>query len=372
MPRLYGADLSRRDLCQLVGDMSQVAGVSRMEYAEGPERGVEVLRFRTGSGLDFDVLPGRGMDIANASYHGRPLAWMSANGIPHSAYYEPEGLGWLRGFFGGLLTTCGMLTAGGPSEDPEAAPMPAGAPTEVPGTVRLGLHGRVNQTPARGVSADGYWDGDDYLLCAQGRVRESIIFGENVELLRRIQATAGEPTIRIVDEVTNRGHQTMPHMMLYHMNIGWPVVAPASRVVVSAGGTEPRDAVAAAGLAACRGFERPSTEFPEQVFYHQAEPDARGLCQVGIINPALDGGLGVGITYRAAELDQLVQWKSMAAGTYVCGLEPANCRVGGRADERAAGRLKFIEPGQTITYVLTIAVLDGEAACAAFALSAER
>mgnify|MGYP001012682767 CR=1 FL=1 len=372
MPRLFGADWSRRDLCARVGDISQVAGVSRMQYAEGPERGVDVLRFRTGSGLDFDVLPGRGLDIANATYQGQPLAWMSANGIPHSAYYEPEGLGWLRGFFGGLLTTCGMLTAGSPGEDPDAAPMPAGAPTELPGTVRLGLHGRLNQTPARAVSADGYWDGDDYLLCAQGRLRESIIFGENVELLRRVQASAGEAKIRLVDEVTNHGFVSQPHMMLYHMNLGWPLLAPGARLVASVSDTEPRDADAAAGLAQCRGFEPPAVAYPEQVFYHQAEPDDRGWCQVGIINPALGAGLGVGISYRAAELDQLVQWKSMLAGTYVCGLEPANCRVGGRWAERAAGRLKVIEPGQTISYALTIEVLDGAEACAAFESSAER
>lgn len=357
MPQLWGESLSRAELCELVGDMEQVAGVTRLELSEGPERGVEVMAFRTGSGLDFEVVPGRGMDISRATYQGLPLSWLSANGVPHSAYFDSEGLGFLRGFFGGLLTTCGLLNAGGPCEDDG---------------VKLGLHGRLNNTPARNVHADTHWDGDDYLLCGYGRVRESLMFGENVELVRRVQAIAGEKALRIVDEVTNRGHDTQPHMMLYHINLGWPVVAPGSRLVVSAHTVSARDAVAASGLPHCREFEPPLARYPEQVFYHDAVPDHDGLCQAGIVNPLLRGGFGVGITYRAAELDQLVQWKSMKRGTYVCGLEPANCRVTGRAEERAAGRLKFLEPGQSIGYDLKIEVLDGPADVSRFESAARR
>jgi hypothetical protein len=372
MPRLFGADFTRSALCELVGDIDQVAGVTRLEFTEGPERGVELLRFRTGSGLDFNVLPGRGMDIAHASYQGLALAWMSAVGIPHSAHYQPPGLGWLRSFYGGLLATCGLLSAGAPGADPEHDNINAGVATEDTATVKLGLHGRVNQTAARNVWADGCWEGDDYLLTASGRVREAIVFGENVELLRRVQAVAGESAVTLVDEVTNRGHDTQPHMMLYHINLGWPVVSPASRLVTSAPEVEARDAVAAPGLAQCHRFEPPQPTYPEQVFYHQALPDDAGQCQAGIINRELRGGFGVGITYRAAELPELVQWKSMKRGTYVCGLEPANCRVTGRADERAAGRLKFIEPGQTISYQVRIEVLDGPADCQRFEAAAAR
>jgi len=35
----------------------------------------------------------------------------------------------------------------------------------------------------------------------------------------------------------------------------------------------------------------------------------------------------------------------MGKGMHVVGLEPGNCLVGGRAEERAAGRLSFMEPG---------------------------
>jgi len=62
----------------------------------------------------------------------------------------------------------------------------------------------------------------------------------------------------------------------------------------------------------------------------------------------------------------------MKRGTYVCGLEPSNCRVTGRADERAAGTLRYLEPGETVVYDLLLTVLHGHADCQAFVDLAER
>ncbi|MCC7492589.1 MAG: aldose 1-epimerase family protein [Fimbriimonadaceae bacterium] len=372
MPHLGGRKMGWAELGEYLGDPSQLAGIDRLEYAEGPERGVELLRFRTGSGLDFDLLPGRGLDISHATYQGLPLAWISATGIPHSAHFEPPGLGWLRSFYGGLLSTCGLLSAGAPGTDPEHDTLYAGIGTEDSAVVKLGLHGRVNNTAARNVAADCHWDGDDLLLTAYGRVREAIVFGENVELVRRVLAVAGEPTLQIHDEVTNRGHAAMPHMMLYHLNFGWPVVSPDSVLLTCAQHVEPRDAVAAPGLPDCHGFVAPQASYPEQVYYHQQIADAAGFCHAAIVNRDLRGGFGIGLTYRGATLPELVQWKSMQRGTYVCGLEPANCRVTGRADERAAGRLRWLQPGEKVAYDLMLTVLDGPAAVQAFEAQLQR
>jgi len=349
MPSLFGYQLTAEELRERVGSLSQVAGIERLQFTEGPERGVDLLRVRTGGGLTYDVVPGRGMDIAHASYNGIPLAWMSAQGIPNAHGFEPAGLGWLRNFFGGLVTTCGLLNAGSPGADPDHEILYAGIGTEDTQQVKLGLHGRVNNTPARRVAADTQWEDDDYLLMAYGCVQESIVFGENLELARRILSVAGDNAIRIHDEVTNHGFDSMPHMMLYHINLGWPIVSADSTLITSGDPAEvtPRDAVAAPGLEQCYSFEEPRASYPEQVFYHALQPDEDGYCQAGIINHNLLGGLGVGLAWSQDTLPNLVQWKSMKRGTYVCGLEPSNCRVTGRADERAAGTLRYLEPGET-------------------------
>ena len=46
----------------------------------------------------------------------------------------------------------------------------------------------------------------------------------------------------------------------------------------------------------------------------------------------------------------------MGQGTYVVGLEPANCRSGGRSQERARGTLQSLQPGEQREFNLEIEV----------------
>src|SRR5579859_2577291 len=146
MAHLFGRSYSRQELMQRIGDLSQVGGVEPFDLVEGNTKGVRGLRFRTGSGFIFTVLPDRAMDIVAAEFNGQSLCWHSSTGPVAPAYYEPEGAGWLWGFFGGLLTTCGLTNTGPAGED-------AGGP--------YGLHGRIAYVPAREVSWSTRWDGDE-------------------------------------------------------------------------------------------------------------------------------------------------------------------------------------------------------------------
>jgi hypothetical protein len=50
----------------------------------------------------------------------------------------------------------------------------------------------------------------------------------------------------------------------------------------------------------------------------------------------------------------------------VTGLEPANAWVEGRAVERAAGRLQFLGPWESVSYDVEFGVLDGVERITAF------
>src|SRR5512133_437351 len=102
MATVFGEQFSREQILSHVGDLMQVAGVRMMELCEGSEHGVRIADVRTGSGLRFQVSLDRGMDISMAEYKGVPLAFRSPNGDVHPHRYEPEGIGWLRTFSGGL------------------------------------------------------------------------------------------------------------------------------------------------------------------------------------------------------------------------------------------------------------------------------
>jgi hypothetical protein len=353
MAKLYGTNYTRSELLEHVGDISQIAGVRVGELGDGFERGVRTADFRAGTGLEFTVLVDRGMDIAWANYRGAALSWRSATTAIHPAYHDAQGLGWLRGFQGGLLATCGLTYLGAPNVD-------QGQP--------LGLHGRASYLPATNFAYGGTWVGDEYEMWATGRLREAVVFGENMVLERRISSRLGETRLTIEDSVTNEGHQRTPQMLLYHANFGFPVVCKDTRLLVSSS-LEPRDAVAAPGLAEHDRFQPPTPGYQEQVFYHTPVTGPDGYAQAALVNRQFNDGQGIGayIRFRTAELPRLVEWKMMGQGEYVVGLEPGTNWAGGRAAERAAGRLSYLEPGETRRFSVEIGVLASQAEIDAFA-----
>ena len=341
MAQLYGKQMSKAEILRRVGDITQVAGVRRFALREGREEGVEAAELYTGTGFRFTVLIGRGLDISSADYRGMALAWRSSTGDTHPAYYEPEGLAWLRSFFGGLVATCGLTTAGAPSTDQGQA---------------LGLHGRIGNTPAHAVWADGEWRGDDYWFWVQGKMRESIVFGENLVLTRRIEAKLGESRLWIHDRVENLGHEASPLMVLYHINGGYPAVADDGKLLSASIEVRPRDEEAEKGKEEYAQFQAPTPGYKEKVYYHEIVPDASGCITTALANEEL--GFGFYVRYRKDQLPRFTEWKMMGEGTYVVGMEPGNCLVEGRAKERERGTLQYIQPGEVREFDLEIGVLD--------------
>jgi Domain of unknown function (DUF4432) len=341
MPELWGAKYTRAELAERLGDLRQLADVRPFEFADGLERGARGVSIRNAAGLAFRVLLDRGMSLYDLQFRGVPVPFLSAAGAVHPAYSDPAGTGWLRTWPGGFLTSCGLTQVGSPCRD---------------GEEELGLHGRVSGLPAENTAWGADWQGDDYLLWVEGEVRESVVFGENLLLRRRIWTKLETPCLWIEDRVENQGFKAAPHMFLQHFNLGFPLVGSAARLILPEHSTRPRDESAAAGLADCLSFSDPVADFPEQVFYHDLSADADGRAEVSLVNTAFNGGQGLGLSLRYAKKQYpvFVEWKMMRAGTYVVGLEPSNCRVEGRAAERASGRLQFLQPGEVRRYAIEV------------------
>ena len=339
MARLYGKSYTRQELLSHVSDMDHLGGVRLYTMDDGSARGLRVVQFRTGGGLTFDVLLDRGMDIGQAAHNGRPIGWQSAAGYPHPSYYEASAPGFLRFFHGGLMAGCGLDNVGEPNVD-EGESLP--------------LHGRLSTLPAGHVSYGGEWVGDDYGLWVQGQMRQAALFGSNLLLTRRIWAHLGENALHLEDTLENQGHHPAPYQILYHCNFGFPLLSPEAELLVDAE-MWARDDAAARGLASWNRFYAPVADYPEQVFYHLPRADEAGYAQAALINRPL--GLGAYVRFRLAELPHLIQWKMQERGTYVLGLEPANCWVEGRARDRQRGILRFLEPGERVELRLEIGVL---------------
>lgn len=314
-----------------VGSLDQFARVDRFVEDDGPARGARRFRVVNGGGLEFDVHPDRALDIGAASIKGIPLAWLSSTGITRPDAYEPAGRGWLRTFGGGLVTTCGLDSFGSPADDEDGV---------------SGMHGRIGAISARVTEVTVTPE----LITIAGEVRQTGVFQENLVLRRRITSRVGSTSFTIEDTVTNEGESSSPHMVLYHVNLGWPLLDAGTIIDIPADSVTPRDSDAVEGFGQRAMIGEPVVGMREQVYIHTA-----GAERVARVTNAVRG---LTFTLRYSEtLPAIFQWKLTATKHYVLGLEPANTpEIQGRAAARAAGILPRLEPGESRSYAIEIEV----------------
>lgn len=342
MAKIFGQEMTRREILAHVGDISQLARVMDFRFESGRAEGMRGLEVDNGSGLRFTVLPSRGMDISYASYKGIPLSFISKSGISSPAFFEKEGLGFLRNFTCGLITTCGLTYMGAPCVDQGE---------------ELGLHGRISNTPSQNCAWTADWVEDTYKITLKGQVRESAMFGENMVLNRTIETCLGQNKIVVTDEIVNDGFSETPFMLLYHCNFGYPLVDKNTRLVVDSNSVKSRDPRAEEGIDQWNIFDNPIPGFTEQVYYIDPKVAKDGSYTASLENPDLfANGLRVKISADKKSLPYLGEWKQIGEGDYVCGIEPATWVPEGRAKAREKGELLFMKPGEKYTTQFTIEI----------------
>lgn len=365
MPRLYGETLTRHQTRQRAGMLSQFAGVRLVTLGDGVERGVRMLEFRTGTGLRFTVLVDRAMDIAECEYRGAAIGWHSPSGFRHPGLHEYEGeggLAWLRSF-SGLVATCGLDHILFMDSDDAAHYRYVHRKT-----VESSIHGRVSTIPARLTGYGERWDGDECILWAEGIVQQSTVFGEDLHLHRRIEAKVGGNDLTLHDRVVNHGFYSTPHMLLYHINIGHPVVAEGSRYIApveEVAWASHADGLAAQGVG-YRTLPPPQRSFHEQVWEHAMAADADHKVPVAVVNDGFDGGRGLGLLVETdrRELPCQYEWQNFQEGQYAIGVEPSTNHVLGKPFAKERGELIRLEHGDERSYTTRFAVLDGRDAIA--------
>ena len=300
-----------------VGDLRRVASVRRITLDDGPERGVRALAFSTGGGLDFWVLSDRSMDIGPLWVGGVQIAWQPAGGFPAPGLLDAEsenGRGFNRGF-SGFLVTCGMAHFGQPRD---------GHP----------LHGRLPYTPARVTAHGEDRDAPEPVLYAEGEVVEAAYGGDAFRLRRRIEAPIGGRVLRIRDTVENISCSVQRNEMLYHFNLGWPVVRDG--VTLSLDGADLLGPITAPEPAT-----GPARSWP------CASPEAR----VVVAGPD-DGAPRVEFEFATEMLTHLQLWRDLRANIGVFSVEP---RTSGLESDGDPSRKADLDPGESRAYRIDIA-----------------
>ena len=324
-----------------IGNLSQLFDVKTYRFTGGRREGVEAVDVSTGGGLEFTVTPGRCMDFYQLKFRGKNLNFITPNGITAAPFCETDKNLFLRSFAGGFLTTCGLTTIGEGGED---------------GGEMLPLHGRIHAAPAEIFSADVSVVDSVPQALIKGTMREAVLFGDCLTLTRVITCRYGENKLSFIDTVENIGYRSTPHMILYHFNMGYPLLSDKAKLIIPTNGIQPCNAHAAVTQTRWNQLEAPQPGMEESCFYHDLHADADGFAAVGVDNPAEH--IGVRIRFDRKALPYFVQWRMLGSGEYVTGLEPANATIDGRAQARAEGKLPFLQPGEKITYHFEIEAFD--------------
>ncbi|MET3292974.1 UNVERIFIED_CONTAM: hypothetical protein ABID98_005671 [Brevibacillus sp. OAP136] len=319
-------NLKKYELLRKVGSIKQVAGIEMISFMDGRAKGVQGFDVRNGR-LRFTVLSDRALDIGQVEFDGIPFAWLSPVGYSSGYFYEPEADGWQRNFSGGLLTTCGLTQVGEPCVD---------------GSEQLGLHGRISNTPASQVAYEENWDGETLVLSVKGKVGQTVLFGENLEMHRTITTRYGAQTIQIHDRVINQGFQPAPLLFLYHINLGFPLVDEHSYLVCSAGNVTAWEGTPAANLEKFDKIPPPDQNVNEEVIHVDVQPAEDQYCYALLVNPNEE--LAFFIKFRKRQFPRFSIWKGIREGVYCLGFEPSNCGLNGRLHEKENGQLEWLAP----------------------------
>lgn len=319
-----------------IGHDSQLYGVEEHRLVGGRGDGMHLFEIHNGKGLDLTTSPDRNGDITRLRYRGINMSYMCPNGYVAPAYYDSIGTNWLNSFTAGYLTTCGLNNVGNPNTDDGE---------------ELPLHGSISNTPAE----HAYWTEEKTengtFLVIRTTTRDETVFGRKLRLEREVRVSVDENFFEIHDAITNTGDRREPFEILYHMNMGYPLLDEDSVITIPSDSVKPRNAHASEGLADWMHMQPPTPGYEEMCYYHTFS-DGNGLAK--IYQPKLKTALT--ITFNAKELDGFVEWKMMGVRDYVLGLECGNCYPDGRDVMRETGMLKFLEPGQIQKYRVHVAL----------------
>ena len=303
-----------------IGNEKQLYGVEEMILCTGKGKGMKIFQIRNGSGLEFCISADRCADISRISFKGCNYNYFSPTGYVSPSYYEKDGINFLKSFTAGFITTCGLTNIGNPCTDNGES---------------FGLHGNISNTPCDNIYH--YIENDEIHIKAV--IRDARMFSHHFVFEREYIVPLFKNELYIKDKVKNIGSIQAPIQMLYHCNLGYPLLQECAKLEIPSTEVKGRDDHASKHIDSCLEIEKPQKNYQEMCFYHKMQ----GTTKVSIYNPEIKKGLNM--FYDTNELPCFTQWKLMNEYEYVMGIEPGNAYPDGRDVMREKGMLEMLDPG---------------------------
>jgi hypothetical protein len=301
----------------------------------GRSEGVQVVELSNGA-ISIDVLPSRGMGIWRVRRGENTLGWHAPARHPvHPAFVplmEPAGLGWLDGF-NELLCRCGLESSGPPEFDDR-------------GRLVRPLHGRIANTPAHRVALTV--DEGAGRITLQGVIDETRFHFQSLRLTSTLTSAIGSTEFTWTDEVQNIGGRDATLQMLYHFNLGQPLLRAGAQIVAPIRALAPLTQVAAReGVDTWNIVPPPRPGSAEQVYCLDLAADDAGDTRVLV--SGLTDYEAVSLRFNKRTLPCFTVWRNTPAEAdgYVLGIEPGTNYPNPRTFEMQHGRAVALKPGET-------------------------
>ena len=346
------ASVSWDDSSPLTAQIETREGVIQIRHGRfsgGSSDQVEVVEVDTGA-VRALVLPSRGMSIWRMDTEGLRFGWDSpVSGPVHPRQvplFDPSGIGWLEGF-DEFVVRCGLASNGAPEHDER-------------GQLLHPLHGRVGNLPADSLSIE--YNEASGRLDLIGEVLESRLFIRRLRLRSRIRFRAGSPDVELLDDVTNELSSPTSIQLLYHINVGTPLLSEGAQVAAALESVAPKDALSAGEMEQWNQFGAPQQGYAERVYF--ARPLADESNSTSVMLRTEDGQQGLGVSFGTQGLPRFILWKNTAALSdgYVTGLEPATNYPNPRSFEEQQGRVVELDGGKSASFRVTLHPLVNEEA----------
>lgn len=267
-----------------ISNWMQIASLRRYTLTEGAEKGLDVIDCANGN-IRFLVNVSKACDIMQTYYRGENVSFVSKNGF--TARETP----FLKRFEGGMLYTCGLDSL----DEREG----------------FETHGGFHNTPAsiKSVSCD------EKGIMIEAQIVFTELCGRNLVVRRRITSALNSDSVSVEDTLLNAGYTAEQYCLLYHINIGYPLLDEGGRIIADLRAYEPRTDWATKNIEKAFLIENPVSQAEETCYYlYLNKPE------ISYINEKT--GKKLTLTYSGETLHHFVEWKNMLCGDYALGIEP--------------------------------------------------
>ena len=297
-----------------ISNFAQAASVRRYTITEGREKGLDVIDCDNGT-IRFLLNVNKACDIMQLYHKGQNMSFVSKNG------FMQRELPFGNRFEGGMLYTCGLDSVGEREGYEE--------------------HGSIHNIPAEIVRAECGEKG----ICVEAIIRDTEVCGKNLVIKRRITTDVGGDNVTVEDTLTNEAYRDENYCLLYHVNVGYPMLDEGAKIVADIEDCQPRTPWAGENIDTAYDVCAPAPNM-EEVCYYLTLKNAK----VSLINEKISKKLTV--SYSGDTLPCFLMWKNMTSGDYAVGLEPCTTKLDGLF------AYSTIYSGETIRFSVNIAAKE--------------